>query len=375
MANSSRYISSSRRNIKWATAFMIALPVCVFGICLLLQKKSQEISFSDPSLAFAAYSDNKEGGASTCMRLPGRSLNFETILKKGAPFPYAGLAIYHVQPGFFSLSASLLEMDITVGEEALIPVTLMLPADKKLQTMMSDSVVFLQALVHASAGSNTYNLPVSAFQLPEWWLAKHRLNVADVPPMDLNNTISISFQSSPFQQMDKAYLIGINRLGIKNDPWPLQKGMMVGSSLYYLILLAVLFYSSRKEKIQYVPIYPTERTLHEDPLEKIKEVMASCFHLEDVTVEKVAAESGVPAYKIPTLLQEHMGMNFKKFLNLIRVEEAKRLLQDPGIRISEIAYAVGYQHVQHFNRTFKEATSLTPKEFRLKLPVLQEQKD
>jgi AraC-like DNA-binding protein len=180
----------------------------------------------------------------------------------------------------------------------------------------------------------------------------------------LTKVTSICFLSGPYKQIDKKCTVEISSLVIRPDLWPLQQAFLIGALFYYLLLFLLPIYKHRKERVHYVPIYPQQNSMPEGPVEKIQHVMASQFHMADLTVEMVAAASGVPAYKIPVLLQEHMGLNFKKLLNMIRLEEAKRLLQNPQLRISEVAYQVGYQHVQHFNRIFKEATSQTPKEFR-----------
>ncbi len=46
------------------------------------------------------------------------------------------------------------------------------------------------------------------------------------------------------------------------------------------------------------------------------------------------------------------------------MEEAKRLLKETNQQISSIAFMVGYNNVQHFNRVFKEYTGIPPTLFR-----------
>ena len=61
------------------------------------------------------------------------------------------------------------------------------------------------------------------------------------------------------------------------------------------------------------------------------------------------------------------GMTFTEYLGRVRVEKAKNLLLNPHLRISEIAYAVGFQSLTHFNRVFRELTGQSPTDFRKKL--------
>ena len=47
-----------------------------------------------------------------------------------------------------------------------------------------------------------------------------------------------------------------------------------------------------------------------------------------------------------------------------RIERAKNLLLNPNLRVSEIAYEVGFQSLTHFNRVFRRIVGRTPTEFR-----------
>jgi AraC-like DNA-binding protein len=48
----------------------------------------------------------------------------------------------------------------------------------------------------------------------------------------------------------------------------------------------------------------------------------------------------------------------------VRIEKAKAFLLNPHLRISEIAYDVGFQSLPHFNRTFHPITGEAPTAFR-----------
>ena len=48
----------------------------------------------------------------------------------------------------------------------------------------------------------------------------------------------------------------------------------------------------------------------------------------------------------------------------MRIEKAKALLLNPHLRISEIAYEVGFQSLTHFNRIFRQLTGEAPTGFR-----------
>ncbi len=58
------------------------------------------------------------------------------------------------------------------------------------------------------------------------------------------------------------------------------------------------------------------------------------------------------------------SMNFKQYLNTVRITEAKRLLIDTDHQIVTIAHSVGYNNIPHFNRTFKQVATVSPKVYR-----------
>ena len=48
-----------------------------------------------------------------------------------------------------------------------------------------------------------------------------------------------------------------------------------------------------------------------------------------------------------------------------KIEKAKNLLLNPNLRISEVAFAVGFQSLTHFNRVFKRILGQSPTDYRL----------
>jgi len=47
-----------------------------------------------------------------------------------------------------------------------------------------------------------------------------------------------------------------------------------------------------------------------------------------------------------------------------RIEKARNLLQNPNLRISEVAFEVGFQSLSQFNRAFKRIVGKSPCHFR-----------
>jgi AraC-like DNA-binding protein len=57
-------------------------------------------------------------------------------------------------------------------------------------------------------------------------------------------------------------------------------------------------------------------------------------------------------------------MSLIDYLGRVRIEKAKRLLQDPTLRVGRIALEVGFQSLSQFNRAFRKLTGQSPRELR-----------
>ncbi len=65
-----------------------------------------------------------------------------------------------------------------------------------------------------------------------------------------------------------------------------------------------------------------------------------------------------------TQFKQYTGNNFVNYVREVRINEAKKLLQDTDLRITEVGTAVGYDNEKHFLKSFKAAVGVTPSEYR-----------
>jgi len=68
------------------------------------------------------------------------------------------------------------------------------------------------------------------------------------------------------------------------------------------------------------------------------------------------------------LFKTNMGTSPERFLAQIRLEKAKRLLEDSFLSVKEIMSEVGMSDAGHFSRSFKAAYGVTPTKCRGKSP-------
>jgi len=89
---------------------------------------------------------------------------------------------------------------------------------------------------------------------------------------------------------------------------------------------------------------------------------------EDLSLSLVAKAVNTSSFYFCKMFKRVTGLNFTDYVSRVRIEKAKNLLLNPNLRISEIAFEVGFQSLTHFNRVFKKITGHSPSEYRALLP-------
>ncbi len=89
---------------------------------------------------------------------------------------------------------------------------------------------------------------------------------------------------------------------------------------------------------------------------------------EELSLGQVAKAVNTSTFYFCKLFKRATGINYTDYLSRVRIEQSKNLLLNPNLRISEIAFEVGFQSLTHFNRIFKKILGQSPTEYRARLP-------
>lgn len=117
----------------------------------------------------------------------------------------------------------------------------------------------------------------------------------------------------------------------------------------------------------------TRKAVNNDLLARLEQ------QLEDYVNEDSSLIKGLPAVNavaenlnvtpryLSDLLRNLVGLNTQQFIHEKVIEKAKEYLAKDGLTIAEIAYHLGFEHPQSFNKLFKSKTSLSPSDYRRSL--------
>jgi AraC-like DNA-binding protein/ligand-binding sensor protein len=88
---------------------------------------------------------------------------------------------------------------------------------------------------------------------------------------------------------------------------------------------------------------------------------------ENLRLGHVAKAVNTSTFYFCKMFKKVTGINFTDYLSRVRIEKSKNLLLNPNLRVSEIAFEVGFQSLTHFNRVFKKILGHSPTEYRAQL--------
>ena len=86
--------------------------------------------------------------------------------------------------------------------------------------------------------------------------------------------------------------------------------------------------------------------------------------IEELSLRKVAKAASISANHLSEKFKQVTGTNFVDYVARTRFQKACGLLRDVDLRISEIAFAVGFQSLSQFNRVFKKLSGKSPSAYR-----------
>lgn len=98
---------------------------------------------------------------------------------------------------------------------------------------------------------------------------------------------------------------------------------------------------------------------------KIQERIETNFN-HSFSIESLAKKSGMSQRNLNRRFKAATGESVVKYLQLVRIEAAKKELEDGRRSFDEVSFHVGYENVSFFRRIFKKATGLSPAAYQKK---------
>lgn len=91
----------------------------------------------------------------------------------------------------------------------------------------------------------------------------------------------------------------------------------------------------------------------------------SAHYRENITLESVSRELGISRSHLSHIFSEQLNVNFRRYINTLRIDQAGFLLQNTAMTVTEIGYACGYNNLRTFHRAFQSERGMQPGEYRM----------
>jgi AraC-like DNA-binding protein len=117
----------------------------------------------------------------------------------------------------------------------------------------------------------------------------------------------------------------------------------------------------------YTRQFRTRHSVEADIITRFNNILHIHFAKDNnklISASDIASELAMSTSYLSDLLRSLTGMSVQQHIHACLIERAKSLLQTTNLSINEIAFSLGFEYPQYFNRLFKNKTGMTPIAFR-----------
>jgi AraC-like DNA-binding protein len=207
-----------------------------------------------------------------------------------------------------------------------------------------------------------HTIPLQEFQYHEYWISSQNINEKELGEFNFTNMKALVFGSGVDAKIGRHEKIEFHSVKFtKTITWPyyLFIGIMIIAFLYWWTL-SIFKNKNEVVSIKYAPL--AEKDKNHFP--SVVQFITDNYMNPHISVTMACDNLDISEAKLTAEVKNETSLTFKLLLNQLRIEEAKRLLFETELLISNIADQIGYENVTNFNRVFKKEVKKSPSEYR-----------
>ena len=356
----------SKKNLFINSFSLIALIVCYF---IFYQKEPLVFFPENEDIIVDFYNDSLDNGISIIKStdLSDSSAVMHYILKEGFLRPYVGIGFADSMGNEFDIS-HFNRVKIEIAGQGISSVFAYL--------MLTDTVSLFEGTplgyrplckyFEINPNRESYRLLIRNFSEPDWWFDKYNLSPAKInkPDWKKMHRVALATGLTPEQNIEQSISI-YSIIFYRSNVLVILFMVLIQLSIFALTMLNHRIKAHPKKKsntltINYhaVKLEPSQSS-NVDFLDYINKN----FSNSALSLQLISKQTSVSQRKIAQTISSQYQCNVKTYINMIRINEAQRLLKESNLHSSEIAYRVGFSSPSNFNRVFKNLTGQSPTEF------------
>lgn len=357
------------RKLLVVAAGLVFMLLC--GTAFLPCLENREINFH--GYRIVAYDDRSEKG------VPGNSeilsigrdstaLKIRYILKPGFTYPYAGMTIIFKDSSGNHLDCSRFNaLKIRIASSQLSDCKLYLKIFDKKVSKTNDplSERYLKKDLLLNPLLKTIAIPFEQFITPEWWFQRNNITLKDVNPVDFSKATALQIESGSTAKTGIIDTLTIDKIALAKRPNSYAVALL---AVFTALIIGYAIFRSlpRRKNDPVIITYDKKdvRNYRDIDAQRIADYLAEHYSDPELSIMTMGKSLGLSQKKAVKVMNDVFKMSFKQYLTSIRIHETKRLLRETDRLVIDIALAVGFNSISHFNRVFKTSTHISPLEFR-----------
>lgn len=353
----------------------MVVTIGVAGVVFYFSTISDEVVFPNRDhFKYDTYTDQAEGGDSYVLDKLLTDSVFKLDFRLDEEFysPYVGFSITPRQAPFLNIKRfNEISLKLKGKNIERIGVSLYTPfssSSGKIES--SEKEALYHSYLNISEEKKLYNIPIKRFSHPEWWKDLHHISEAkeDVPDKSKILHVNIGSAYTPTKDDNKTLEIFLLSFSRNNRSLFTVLGIVEVGVLLFLFFGNYVIMARMKRPSRITVFYkPLEVQTVDASIEKFFEYINHHYHNSQLSLELVSRDTSLTPRQITNAIHENFNCNFKTYINGIRINESKRLLEKTDLNIGEIAFKVGFNSQSHFNRVFKNEMNISPTQYREKL--------
>lgn len=115
-----------------------------------------------------------------------------------------------------------------------------------------------------------------------------------------------------------------------------------------------------------MPLHQMEKNIHSNLSHQVLHYISEHF-TEPLSLESTSRALGISRIHLSHIFSQQLKINFRQYINTLRINHACTLLQNAAYSISEVSYMCGYENPRTFHRAFLSICQTTPNKYRSRL--------
>jgi len=218
--------------------------------------------------------------------------------------------------------------------------------------------------IRVEENKSHYHYKIRDFATPAWWFAHYQVDDYSLPKTNWNNFTHITITNYEQNANDTALQVVMKSLRF-TDSIKEKAAYSAIFGLFVFIILIISYHYIIKRKQNAAAVNKYDK-YSEETARNLLEYIEKNISNPLLSLDLINRELGINSFVVNEILKDKKDVQYKKYVDTLRIEKAKRMLVETEHQISVIAEQVGYCYSNSFSRIFGKYCGMTPNEYRNK---------